>query len=460
MGLDARILTMDREQVRTAIHQAMQYEYFLEPGTRDGKTIQMDATIRAQLLANRDKFIDDVYDAAIIMYNAINGTGNSLFANAMTGVVDPNDPTQYIVTAPCYGSQNIWNKYYSNIKVDHPEDVASDIGTKYNWANDSGTQFTRWEDEDACNEDLNITGEDGYLYDSNTVGSITSSKAHSDIYGYTYTKGYCTGHPKPEIVYYECDHDEDDDCDCEEKNAELDRIAEEAWQQVDYCDKLSQEGGFFHTATESITDEAKNELEADRDQFYKDFISLTYDYSAEETGARAGYILHGDHTDDIPIERVTIHSSEYLDEIAKGNTPSSSGDSDDEAEGASLDLAVQSVEETELASPSNVVSISNHDTDLVRASLNIPETETEEATAEETKGTEKEKPSDEEPETTEAPEEPVPESTPAVAEDVDDEDEEGSPEGRGHARDDAEPPKTEGVMYSCELEEWLCSMIA
>ncbi len=52
-------------------------------------------------------------------------------------------------------------------------------------------------------------------------------------------------------------------------------------------------------------------MEEDRDQFYKDFISLTYEYSAKEIQATKGYILHGIHTDDIPVEWRVVTSSEY-----------------------------------------------------------------------------------------------------------------------------------------------------
>ena len=65
------------------------------------------------------------------------------------------------------------------------------------------------------------------------------------------------------------------------------------------CVELANEGGFFHAIDPCA---AKEALEEDRDQFYKDFTSLTYEYSAEETRARTGYILHGLHTDDIPVE--------------------------------------------------------------------------------------------------------------------------------------------------------------
>lgn len=508
MGLDARITTMDdRAAAYQAYCNAMQYEYHLDPYTWEGKTTQLDSSIAEKLREKREKFFYDCWDAAIVMYNAIQNTESGVAANKIAAVQNPANPNQYIATLPCQGLPSVWESYYKNIKLDgkdvgpggwkivkneynaatgnaeiifegpagadftkadftiqfekqgyltdlsqpvlyefdfctigpdgtlqhggfqtmfcamqkdmslipgdpgdgggggggggeggegsitlevhrykhsedwqttynvdlrkldsetgkplkgshwdileydtlgdwgdagtqlgntyldHPKDEASNIGTKYNWANDSGTQFTRWDDEDACNRDDNVTGADGYLYETNTIGNPTSTKAHSDTYDYTYTKGYCTGHPKPIVVHYECDHEEDEDCDCEELNAKLDALAEEAWQeQVDYCEQLAAEGGFFHTAEESISDAAKNELIADRDQFYDDFISLTYDYSAEEIAARDGYIIHGNHTDDIPVERVVIHSSEYLSEKS----------------GASSNAAVLDQSETEL----------------------------------------------------------------------------------------------------------------
>ena len=484
--------TEDREAARAAYHQAMEQEFFLYPHenqNKDGEICEINATVKQQLLANRDAFFDEVWDAALIMCDAIRTEGGQPVANRINCVQDPTDPQKYIVTVDCHKQESLWTKYYSKIKVispsgctllppsydtasgmgtivvqmpsggpgagategptfqfedstyltdlskpvlyqfnfcegsegidcgnyqtlfcamhevptfsgdpnnpppppppgeggieleihrykhtetwkstynvdlikfdsetgkplagsqwdileydtlgqwdeagtqlgdtylDHPVSEAESIGTKYNWANDSGTQFTRWEDEDACDRDLNVTGEDGYLYEANSLGNIVGTKAHADVYNYTYTKGYCTGHPKPVITYIECNHDEEDDCDCEEKNAELDEIAEKAWQeQVEYCEKLAAEGGFFHTASESISNEAKVQLEEDRDQFYKDYISLTYDYSAKELAARNGYIRHGLHTDDIPMERVVIHSSEYLDEIAGGGSQGS-----------------------------------------------------------------------------------------------------------------------------------------
>ncbi|MCI9180933.1 MAG: zinc ribbon domain-containing protein, partial [Lachnospiraceae bacterium] len=481
------IKTMDKEAARAAFHGAMELEFFFEPREFGGRVYQLHPTVQAQLIANRDAFFDQVWDAALIMYDSIKAEGNTTLVNHLNGIQDPANPMNFIITVDCHQQDSLWNNYYSKLKatapagcqkiassydaatgigtivfqvpagtsadalafefedsshltdlskpvlyqlnfceannngeagwncgnwqtlfcamhevptykittkrggggggggggsvasielemhryrhtetwqstynvdllkfdaetgkplegskwdileydmlgqwneagtqlgesyLDHPISEASSIGTKYNWANDNGSQFIRWEDEDTCDRDVNITGPDGYLYETNTVENITNTKAHTDVYHYTYTKGYCTGHPKPVVHYYECNHDPEDNCDCEEKNAELDHIAEEAYQeQLAYCEKLAEEGGFFHTAAESISDEAKKQMETDRDEFYKDYISLTYDYSAKETAARNGYILHGKHTDDIPIERVVIHSSEYLDEIAGG----------------------------------------------------------------------------------------------------------------------------------------------
>ena len=51
-----------------------------------------------------------------------------------------------------------------------------------------------------------------------------------------------------------------------------------------------------------MQEKQKEQLEADRDKLYGQFISLKYDYSAVELTPRPGYTNHGSHTDDIPIE--------------------------------------------------------------------------------------------------------------------------------------------------------------
>lgn len=183
---------------------------------------------------------------------------------------------------------------------------------RYNWGNDQGSQFIRWDNpqEDPCKRDENVTGADGKLYEIDSSGSITGDPAHRDTYSYHYMKGYCDGHPAPEFDYVECDHE--GECDCDEINQEIHDEGWKAWKkEVETCEQLVEEGGFFHCI--STDGAAKAALEEDRDQFYKDFISLTYEYSAKEIQAAKGYILHGIHTDDIPVEWRVVTSSEYKD---------------------------------------------------------------------------------------------------------------------------------------------------
>lgn len=222
----------------------------------------------------------------------------------------PENPGSYegglgSLKATPWGQDTVEENYEGEMGV-----TVSDTN-RYNWGNDKGSQFTRWEDphEDPCKRDENVTGEDGRLYEINSSGKISADAAHTDVYSYRYEKGYCDGHPAPVFEYVECDHEEGD-CDCEELNQEIHDEGWNAWyQEVAVCEQMVKEGGFFHCiATDGS---AKAALEEDWDQFYKDFISLTYEYSAKETRAAKGYILHGVHTDDIPIEWRVVTSSEY-----------------------------------------------------------------------------------------------------------------------------------------------------
>ena len=94
--------------------------------------------------------------------------------------------------------------------------------------------------------------------------------------------------------------------------------AQEAWEaEVNKCEELAAKGGFFHSIDPGT---AQEDLEADRNEYYKQFISLRYDYSAVELNPRPGYTIHGVHKDDIPIEIKTVTSSEYKD---SNNKPTS-----------------------------------------------------------------------------------------------------------------------------------------
>lgn len=223
-----------------------------------------------------------------------------------------------------WGDDTIENNYDGDMGV-----TISDTNL-YNWGNDDHTQFERWEpdEEDPCRKDDNVTGEDGLLYEIDAAGAATSTPAHYDTRSYVYHKGYCDGHPAPEIEYIECDHETE--CDCDELNQEIHDQAWKDWyEEVKKCEQLVKEGGFFH-CIDPESGAAKKALEEDRDQFFKDFISLTYDYSAREIQAAPGYTLHGTHTDDIPIEWRTVTSSEYKDtaQATKLEHQGSSGETD------------------------------------------------------------------------------------------------------------------------------------
>ena len=184
-----------------------------------------------------------------------------------------------------------------------------------NWENDSGSQFFRWEGWDSpyeelgdepCPKDQEITDADGWLTEMESAGAgplrSNGKRAHRDVKYYAYTKGYCGGHPEP-------------DPDDEEGEEEYER-------ELEICERLAAAGGFFHSLNGAAA-----ELRADRDRHYQEFVSLTYEYSARELTAREGYILHnqeevhepdekvfdGIHPDTVPIETVTVHSSQYYE---------------------------------------------------------------------------------------------------------------------------------------------------
>ncbi|MFT4104987.1 MAG: SpaA isopeptide-forming pilin-related protein [Lacrimispora sp.] len=201
----------------------------------------------------------------------------------------------------------------------------------YNQANSSGSQFKRWSDpeRDPCNADDHITASDGTLHYVDSQGKIHSKTAHSDARSYLYQKGYCSGHPAPEVEYEEVPEPVYDELTGEQTNADDIEAVEEynqelhdsAWEEwlsgVEECERLIEEGGFFH-AIDLSGQSQREALEADRDRFYEDFISLTYEYSAKETIPAPGYSLHGSHPDDIPMEWRTVTSSEYKDYRAHG----------------------------------------------------------------------------------------------------------------------------------------------
>ena len=225
---------------------------------------------------------------------------------------------------------------------------------RYNQGNSSGSQFERWSDpeRDPCSADKHITGENGELYYVDSQGKIVNKKAHSDKRNYTYEKGYCSGHPAPVIEYEEVpelEYDEEtgdptneDEIEAvEQYNQELHDTKWAEWLAgVQECERLVEKGGFFHAIDPSGAPQ-KEALEQDRNQFYKDFISLDYEYSAKETTPAPGYALHGSHPDDIPLEWRTVSSSEYKNYRSSGmRSANLEGGSDMEEDSISLNTSL------------------------------------------------------------------------------------------------------------------------
>jgi hypothetical protein len=225
---------------------------------------------------------------------------------------------------------------------------------RYNQGNSSGSQFERWSDpeKDPCPADKHITGENGELHYVDSQGKIVNKKAHSDNKNYTYEKGYCSGHPAPVIEYEEVPEPEYDEETDEQTNADDIEAVEQRnqalhdskWDEwlagVQECERLVEKGGFFHAIDISGAPQ-KEALEQDRDQFYKDFISLDYEYSAKETTPAPGYALHGSHPDDIPVEWRTVSSSEYKNYSSSGfRSGSMEEGSDLESESDSFDTSL------------------------------------------------------------------------------------------------------------------------
>ena len=295
----------------------------------------------------------------------------------------PDDPGVYTsnigtLNETEWGDDTVEDNYNGDMGV-----TVSDTN-KYNWGNDNDTQFETWDDEhdDPCDRDENVTGEDGKLREIDSNGNASDTIAHTDTKHYTYHKGYCDGHPAPTIEYIKCDHDPDENCDCEEQNQKLHDDAWAAWyQEVETCEKLVEEGGFFHCI--STDGAAKKAMEEDRDQFYKDFISLTYEYSAEEIMAPKGYILHGTHTDDIPIEWRNVTSSEYKDTeqatalehngASSTDTDAGNDDGDEDAEAENLFV----VSATKAIDTEDTVSGDVTDDTSVKEETSIAETDDE-----------------------------------------------------------------------------------
>ena len=160
---------------------------------------------------------------------------------------------------------------------------------------------TTWNNWLIFEEDM-ATDENGYI-------------SHADKRYYDFAHKYCDGHPIPPEP--ETDGDDEED---EEAQEEYEALMEQWQEAVNECEAAAQasNGTFHHWMCGSESEPSEEEAfeqsgcKAARDAAYENFINLRYSYTFRETDARDGYIIHGQngHPDDVPIEIVTIASSE------------------------------------------------------------------------------------------------------------------------------------------------------
>lgn len=193
-----------------------------------------------------------------------------------------------------------------------------------------------------------VTWEDFRRVDS----MVTDENGHSEKtvrHGYHYDKTFCDGHPAP--VFTAVPEEEIDEETGEVENeaeiaaaqAENQRLAA-AWLgcEAACADHASGEysGVHFHwvmaavnrgeiedtaatggapgttpnggqtTSADGGESYEKSGCRQDCEDTYRKFISLRYSYALVEIKARDGYVLHGVHADDIPVEIITTDSSE------------------------------------------------------------------------------------------------------------------------------------------------------
>ncbi len=126
------------------------------------------------------------------------------------------------------------------------------------------------------------------------------------LHFYEYDKVYA-GHPEPEYLEVpELVTDEQGGDNSEEIAAieeENERLQREWEALVERCEA---ETDFHHDDIEV----ARQMMLEDRDESYRQFIRLLYRYTLREQQAREGYVLHGLHNDDLPVETVVSNAAQ------------------------------------------------------------------------------------------------------------------------------------------------------
>lgn len=191
-------------------------------------------------------------------------------------------------------------------------------------------------------ENLSFSPWDGFQIFSEGTTDENGVISYRDSRNYEYEKTYCDGHPAPN--WAEIPEEEPDETTSEIKNAsaieetrDKNRAAAQVW--LDLAAACEEEAGetathFHWLADTGLTEEIESVLasgdpaggggaaagkekafeesgcRADCEETYETFINLKFTYTWKEVQAKTGYILHGIHSDDLPVEMITTNSSE------------------------------------------------------------------------------------------------------------------------------------------------------
>lgn len=153
----------------------------------------------------------------------------------------------------------------------------------------------------------------GFRKFASVITDSLGKAEHRDKRYYEYEKIY-VGHPEPEYLEVPQEQINEDGTNNSKEISAIQAENERLKEQWEAIVELCEERGYFHNNDIEV---ARKDMLEDRDATYENFINLKYKYTFKETLARAGYILHGIHNDDEPIEIIETNSSEAGAETTK-----------------------------------------------------------------------------------------------------------------------------------------------
>ncbi|MBQ7795886.1 MAG: hypothetical protein IJ374_04925, partial [Lachnospiraceae bacterium] len=274
-----------------------------------------------------------------------------------------------LAPAPEYGTETVDVEFQI---FKHEETFESTYNVKLKKIDDEtemplkGSQFylyEAFESDDMAGEDEwngGLSGErlsfrpwSGFQIFSEGTTDEKGELVHTDSRSYIYSKTYCDGHKLPDWVTVK--EEDDDETESEDEESEgneeeegkdsakdANRNAAMQWMElVEACNAAAEGSGGTHfhwlveegsleevqgvldsgEAEELIGSAASSGLDSqtafeqsgckdDCEATYENFINLRFSYTWKEIQARTGYILHGVHEDDRPIEVISTNASE------------------------------------------------------------------------------------------------------------------------------------------------------